>query len=209
MLKNWKIKENIIKVLKTYPVVMSCFFAIGALGIYLVHTDANEDLILKINFSIAVFMGFALILRALQLKYDRYKKSRHYIYVALCLVLSIGYYFTLNPDVGWTITRHSSYYLFKDFCLSRCHSSRMMTEQNTLPIKLPADSSFPVYSTESPMAEWQVSCLHWKNYSAFMLPMKSIRMLLLFWLPPSCLCCGFTDLTIKLNLLNPNCIKCC
>lgn len=105
MFKNWKIKENIIKVLKTYPIVLSCFFAIGALGIYLVHNSADEDLILKINFSIAVFLGFALILRALYLKYDTYNKNLHYIYLAICLALSTGYYFTIDPDVEWTIIR--------------------------------------------------------------------------------------------------------
>lgn len=105
MLKKWKIKENIIKVLKTYPVVMGCFFAIGILGIYLVHNQTNEDLILRVNFSIAVFLGFALILRALYLKYDNYNKRMHYIYLAICLALSIGCFFTIDPDVDWTVLR--------------------------------------------------------------------------------------------------------
>lgn len=105
MFKNWKLKENVIKVLKTYPVVLSCFFAIGALGIYLVHSSSNEDLILKINLSIAIFLGFALILRALYLKYDNYNKRRHIIYLSICLILSIGYYFTLDPKIDWTIIR--------------------------------------------------------------------------------------------------------
>jgi|GEM_PF-5432889 len=106
ILKNWKIKENFIKVLKIYPVVLSCFFVIGALGVLLIHNyNVDEELILKINFSIAIFAGFALILKALKLQFDKFNKKTYSILLLICLGLSIGYYFTLNIDNEWSMIR--------------------------------------------------------------------------------------------------------
>ncbi len=105
ILKNWKIKEKIKTVLKMYPVFLISILAIGALSIFSIHSKADEELILKINFSIAVFAGFSLILRALNIVYEKLTKK---IYLALLLasfLLSAAYYFTLDIQSDWTIMR--------------------------------------------------------------------------------------------------------
>lgn len=105
MFKNWKIKKNFFKVLKTYPIVLTCFFVIGALGVFSIHSTLDDNLIAEINFSIAVFAGFALILRALKICYTKLPQKKYLIFLLVCLLLSIGYYFTLDMDVGWTVMR--------------------------------------------------------------------------------------------------------
>lgn len=104
-LKDWKTKQNIIKILKMYPIVLGCFFAIGALGIYVNHYEPIEDTIGKIMLSIIVFGGFALILRAMATRWEKFTSKKHIIGIACSLVLSAGYYFTLDFDNSWTVIR--------------------------------------------------------------------------------------------------------
>jgi len=105
MLKNWKIKDNIIKVIKTYPVVLCSIILIGILGIISIHSEIDDDIIAKINFSIAIFAGFSLILRALKLSYDNFDNKKYLIILIICLLLSAGYYFTIDMQRDWTIQR--------------------------------------------------------------------------------------------------------
>ena len=105
ILKNWKIKENIKIVLKMYPVFLISILAIGALSIFSIHSQADEELILKINFSIAVFAGFSLILRALNIVYEKFTKKLYLVLLLASLLLSAAYYFTLDIHNDWTIMR--------------------------------------------------------------------------------------------------------
>ncbi|MEX1376831.1 MAG: DUF4153 domain-containing protein [Eubacteriales bacterium] len=101
--KDWRIKENIVKVMKTYPVFLFSLIAIGILTICLIHIDnLDEDIIIKINLSIAVFAGFALNLRAIKLSYDTFSTKYYIIILSVCFLLSAGYYFTIEVDQFWS-----------------------------------------------------------------------------------------------------------
>ena len=104
--KDWKIKENIVKVMKTYPIFLFSLMAIGVLTICLIHIDnLDEDIIIKINLSIAVFAGFALNLRAMKLSYDKFNQKHYIIILSICFLLSAGYYFTIQVDQFWSSLR--------------------------------------------------------------------------------------------------------
>ena len=105
MFKNWKIKENIKTVLKMYPIVLLGIFLIGALSIFSIHSDVDKDLIVKINFSIAIFVGFALVLRALTVTYEKFNKIKYMFLLLLSAIISAAYYFTLDIHNDWSIMR--------------------------------------------------------------------------------------------------------
>ena len=101
--KDWKIKDNIIKVIKTYPVFLASLMAMCILTICVIHMDnLDEDIIIKINLSLAIFAGFALNLRALKISYDKFTTSKYIIALIICFLLSAGYYFTIKVDNFWS-----------------------------------------------------------------------------------------------------------
>ena len=105
LFKKWKIRENVVRVIKMYPIVLGCLLIIGALSIYAVHLNFDKEWIGKAILSLAVFTGFALVLRALNLSYESFSRKRHLIILIICLGLSFGYYFTLDMHIDWTVTR--------------------------------------------------------------------------------------------------------
>lgn len=102
----WKIKENALIVIKKYPVVLASFLVLGILLILNNHLTLEDDeIIIKLILSTIIFIGNALICKAIVMQYEKINTIKYIVGLCISVGLSVLFYFTLKLGEDWSMIR--------------------------------------------------------------------------------------------------------